>query len=96
MGLVLAFYLRNVGSIPAHSTKGSKGCISGDRMSILGVVRIPHKSCRSRFRSVVPLLSRQIGNVKPHLRADLMARASKMCWLHTTTTREETNEPLFF
>ena len=44
VGLVLAFYLRDVGSIPAHSTKGSEGCISGDRLSILGVVRIPHKA----------------------------------------------------
>ena len=44
MGLVLAFYLRNVGWTPAHSTKGSEGCISGDRISILGVVRIPHKA----------------------------------------------------
>ena len=44
MGLVLAFYLRDVGSIPAHSTKGSEGCICGGRMSILGVVRIPHKA----------------------------------------------------
>ena len=44
MGLVLAFYLRDVGSIPAHSTKGSEGCISGDRMSILGVVWISHKA----------------------------------------------------
>ena len=42
MGLVLAFYLRDVGLIPAHSTQGSEGCISGDRMS--GVVRIPHKA----------------------------------------------------
>ena len=33
---------RDMGSIPAHSTKGSEGCISGDRISILGVVRIPH------------------------------------------------------
>ena len=32
MGLVLAFYPRDV------------GCISGDTMSILGVVRIPHKA----------------------------------------------------
>ena len=32
------------------------------------------------------MLSRQIGNVKTHLRADLMARASKKCWLNTTTT----------
>ena len=44
MGLVLVFYQRDVGSITAHSTKGSEGCISGDRMSILGVVRIPHKA----------------------------------------------------
>ena len=46
MGLVLALYPRDVGSIPAHSTKGSEGCmpISGDRISILGVVRIPHKA----------------------------------------------------
>ena len=44
MGLVLAFYLRDMGSIPAHSTKGPEGCISGDRMSILGVVWIPHKA----------------------------------------------------
>ena len=44
MGLVLAFYLKDVGSIPAHSTKGSEGCISGGRMSILGVVRFPHKT----------------------------------------------------
>ena len=29
---------------PAHSTEGSEGCISGDRISILSVVRIPHKS----------------------------------------------------
>ena len=44
MGLVLAFYLRDLGSIPAHSTKGSEGCISGDRMSMLGVFRIPSKA----------------------------------------------------
>ena len=37
MGLVLTLYLRDMGSIPAHSTKGSEGCISGDRISILGV-----------------------------------------------------------
>ena len=47
MGLVLAFYLRDVGSIPAHCTKGSQGCISGDRMSILGVVWLPHKAVGS-------------------------------------------------
>ena len=35
---------RDTGSIPAHSTKGSEGCISGDRNSFLGVVRIPHKA----------------------------------------------------
>ena len=57
MGLVLALYPRDAGSIPAHSTKESEGCISGDRISILGVVRIPHKA-------VGPLLSQQIGNVK--------------------------------
>ena len=43
MGLVLTLYPRDMGLIPAHSTKGSEGCISGDRISILGVVRIPHK-----------------------------------------------------
>ena len=35
---------RDSGSIPAHSTKGSESCISGDRITILGVVRIPHKA----------------------------------------------------
>ena len=44
MGLVLTLYPRHMGSIPAHSTKGSEGCISGDRISNLGVVRIPHKA----------------------------------------------------
>ena len=44
MGLVFTLYLRDVGSIPAHSTKGSEGCISRARISILGVVRIPHKA----------------------------------------------------
>ena len=44
MGLVLALYPRDAGLIPAHSTKGSEGCISGDRISILGVVQIPHKA----------------------------------------------------
>ena len=44
MGLVLTLYPRDMDSIPAHSTKGSEGCISGDRISILGVVRIPHKA----------------------------------------------------
>ena len=44
MGLVLTLYPRDMGSIPAHSTKGSEGCISGDRISILGVIRIPHKA----------------------------------------------------
>ena len=33
---------RDAGSILAHSTKGSEGCISGDRISILGVVWIPY------------------------------------------------------
>ena len=46
-----------MGSIPAHSTKGSEGCISGDRISILSVVWIPHKA-------VGPVAVRQIGNVK--------------------------------
>ena len=41
---MLALYLRDADSILAHSTKGSEGCISGDRISILGVVRIPHKA----------------------------------------------------
>ena len=40
---MLTLYPRDMGSIPAHSTKGSEGCISGDRISILGVVQIPHK-----------------------------------------------------
>ena len=44
MGLVFTLYSRDMGSIPTHSTKGSEGCISGDRISILGVVRIPHKA----------------------------------------------------
>ena len=44
MGLVLALNPRDASSIPAHSTKGSEGYISGDRISILGVVRIPHKA----------------------------------------------------
>ena len=44
MGLVLTLYPRDMGLILAHSTKGSEGCISGDRISILGVVRIPHKA----------------------------------------------------
>ena len=44
MGLVLTLYLRDMGLIPAHSTKGSEGCICGDRISILGVVRIPHEA----------------------------------------------------
>ena len=41
---MLALYPSDAGSIPTHSTKGSEGCISGDRISILGVVRIPHKA----------------------------------------------------
>ena len=41
---MLALYPRDAGSNPAHSTKGSEGCISGVRISILGVVRIPHKA----------------------------------------------------
>ena len=41
---MLALYPRDAGSILAHSTKGPEGCISGDRISILGVVRIPHKA----------------------------------------------------
>ena len=40
--------------------KGSEGCISGDRIPILGVVRIPHKA----VGPVAALLSRQIGNIK--------------------------------
>ena len=44
MGLMLALYPRDAGSIPAHSTKGSEGCISDDRISLLSVVRIPHKA----------------------------------------------------
>ena len=44
MGLVLTLYPRDMGSIPAHSNKGSEGCVSGDGISILGVVRIPHKA----------------------------------------------------
>ena len=44
MGLVLALYPRDAGSIRAHSTKGSEGCNSDDRISFLGVVRIPHKA----------------------------------------------------
>ena len=44
MGLVLTLYPRDMGSIPAHSTKESEGCISGDRISILGVVWIPYKA----------------------------------------------------
>ena len=47
MGFVIALYLRDAGSIPAHSTKGSEGCISGDRISLLGEVRIPHKAVGS-------------------------------------------------
>ena len=43
-GFSARFLLRDVGSIPAHSTMGSEGFISGDRISILGVVRIPHKA----------------------------------------------------
>ena len=54
MGLALALYPRDVGSIPAHSTKGSEGCISGDRISILGVVRIPHKATCSLGPVAVP------------------------------------------
>ena len=42
--MMLALYPRDAGSIPAHFTKRSEGCISGDRISILGVVRIPHKA----------------------------------------------------
>ena len=57
MGLVLTLYPRDMGSIPAHSTKGSEGCISGDRISILGVVRIPHKA-------VGPVAVPTDGNVK--------------------------------
>ena len=41
---MLTLYLGDMGSIPAHSTKGSEGCISGDGISILCVVRIPHKA----------------------------------------------------
>ena len=41
---MLTLYLRDAGSIPAHSTKGSEGCISSDIISILGVVRIPRKA----------------------------------------------------
>ena len=44
MGLVLALYLKDVGSTPSHTTKGSEGCISGDRISTLVVVRILHKA----------------------------------------------------
>ena len=44
MGLVLTLYPRDMGSIPAHSTKGSEGCIPRNRISILGVVQIPHKA----------------------------------------------------
>ena len=44
MGLVLALHPGDAGSIPAHSTKGSEGCISGDRISLLGVVQSPHKA----------------------------------------------------
>ena len=40
---MLALYPRDAGSIPAHSTKGSEGCIPGDRISI-GMVQIPHKA----------------------------------------------------
>ena len=57
---MLAFYPRDAGSIPTHSTKGSEGCISGDRISILGVVRIPHKT----VGPVAVPSPRQIGNVK--------------------------------
>ena len=42
--MLLALYPRDAGLIPVYSTKGSEGCISGDRISILGVVRIPHKA----------------------------------------------------
>ena len=42
--LVLTLYPRDMGSIPTHSTKGSEGCISGDRISVLGVVQIPNKA----------------------------------------------------
>ena len=44
MGLVLTFYPRDMGLIPAQSTNGSEGCISDDRISILGAVRIPYKA----------------------------------------------------
>ena len=45
MGLVLTLYLRETWvRSRAHSTEGSEGCISGHRISILGVVRIPHKA----------------------------------------------------
>ena len=44
MGLVLALYPRDAGSIPAHSTKGSEGRISGDKISILGMVHIPFQA----------------------------------------------------
>ena len=54
---MLALYPIDAGSIPAHSTKGSQGCISGERISILGVVRIPHKA-------VCLVAVRQIGDVK--------------------------------
>ena len=41
---MLALYPRDVGSIPAHANKETEGCISGDKISILSVVRIPHKA----------------------------------------------------
>ena len=47
-------WLSGAGSIPAHSTKGSEGCISGDRISILGVVRIPHKAVEAVGPVAVP------------------------------------------
>ena len=43
MGLVLTLPERH-GFDPTPSTKGSEGCISGDRISILGVIRIPRKA----------------------------------------------------
>ena len=44
MGLVLALYPRDADLTPFHTTKGSEGCISGDRISTLVVVRISHKA----------------------------------------------------
>ena len=46
MGLVLTLYPRDMGSIPAHSTKGSEGCMLATEFqsSVWTVVRIPHKA----------------------------------------------------